>query len=185
MKIGSRKGIVDSTLWPFRLRLFVWGCWVCVRPIQCATLAPPWHPLQWHRKRQKKHTRNIKHTLKWVPKSMPGRQQFDQKSSLRFRSVLATKKSQCSLSCGQIWIHFGSHFQLKVEIRDSKINTKIDTDKASENVAIEVKRGTKVRRSILRIEGSRYRCTPMKKRMRKLGPKKICGIQRKQSQNWA
>ena len=35
--------------WSFPLGPFVSGCWVCVRPIQCATLAPPWHPLHWHR----------------------------------------------------------------------------------------------------------------------------------------
>ena len=63
---------------PFQLGPCVRGCWVCVRPIQCATLAPPWHPLHWHRKRKKHHARNIK--KKYRRNQSRNRCQVDNKS---------------------------------------------------------------------------------------------------------
>ena len=43
------------------------------------------------------------------------------------------------------WDHFGSHFQLKVEKRNPRINAKIDTEKGNGNIAIEARRDSKMR----------------------------------------
>ena len=134
-----------------------------MRPIQCATLVPPWHPLHWHRKRQNKHTPHLRKSWNET-----------KKSSLRFRSFLGTtKKTPYDYRADRFRPISGSHFQLEVEKRHPGIKAKIDTEKVSENVAIEANRqnGTRnhilfqfvwVRRTILRIEGCRNLCKSMK-----------------------
>ena len=115
--------------WPFQLRLFVWGCWVCVRPIQCATLAPPWHPLHWHRKRQKKHARNINISSKWnkkidakmISKWIKHITKSYNKSSLCFRSVSRGQKCLRTFSRG---ICLGTYFGIIFSNISKKLHPK-------------------------------------------------------------
>ena len=90
--------------------------------------------------------KTLKYNRKWVPKSMPGRPKIDKISSLRFRSVFGGsrggKRRKGCIFRVPVWEPFSARSRKKVY---PEINAKIVTEKVSENVAIEAKRGPKMR----------------------------------------